>query len=166
MVDVTQYDSLIKQILVKLKIDRRQKEDMTQECYVALLENTAELESDPNLAEEICHKRVSGIIREQKQEGVRKKDHVYFVSADDPSVAARLARIGIENSGPISESELYAAIETLNPEDREVIKLIFIDGLTQLAAADKLKITARAVRWRSKRGIMELRQKFEVPDGH
>ena len=77
MVDVTQYDSLIKQILVKLKIDRRQKEDMTQECYVALLENTAKLESDPNLAEEICHKRVSGIIREQKQEGVRKKDHVY-----------------------------------------------------------------------------------------
>ena len=66
----------------------------------------------------------------------------------------------------IGYKEVGRFTKRLNPEDREVIKLIFIDGLTQLAAADKLKITARAVRWRSKRGIMELRQKFEVPDGH
>jgi RNA polymerase sigma factor (sigma-70 family) len=166
MTDITKYESVIKLVLkskigpVKIKLNRSQKEDLVQDCYVALLENQDKLmgPDDEEQAEEICRSKVRSVLGALGGDGVLIK----LVSADDPVVARHLEKVEKETGESTSESELYAAIESLNEEERTVIRVIFIDGLTQKKAAEKLGITLEAVRWRKKCGIMSLKKYFEV----
>ena len=163
MTDVTQYDSIIKTALRKKRVRKDQREDMSQECYVALLEREDGL--DPEIAGRICRTRIETILREQEQKRTKKENKVRFVSADLPSVVRLLSKIAVEQEGPISESELYQAIDSLDEIFRKVIRAVYIDGLTQAVAAEKLGIPLITLRRRVSRGIMELRRKFEVNDG-
>jgi RNA polymerase sigma factor (sigma-70 family) len=160
MIDVTQYESVIKTAIRQKRVRSNDREDLTQECYLALLERQEELEQDPGSAEKICRTRIDYLLGGQYQ--TKEEYRIRFVSADLPSVAHLLSKIESKNQGPINESELYEAIETLDPEDRDVIKAVYIDGLSTTASAKKLEITFEAARWRKNRGIIALRQKFEV----
>jgi RNA polymerase sigma factor (sigma-70 family) len=164
MSDITQYDPVIKQVLTKMKIKRDHREDMAQECYVALLENQDRLGGDDHLtvASGICQSTIYRILSALGQYDTKKENRIRFISSDIPAVAHSLSKIGIEDTGPVSESELYAAIETLNPEDGEAIKATFVNGLTQEKAAEKLNISRRTLCRRQNRGIIALRQKLEV----
>ena len=82
MTDVTQYDSIIKATLSKKRVKKDQREDMSQECYVALLEREKEL--NPDLAGKICRTRIETILREQEQKRTKKEYRIKFVSADLP----------------------------------------------------------------------------------
>jgi RNA polymerase sigma factor (sigma-70 family) len=168
MDDITKYDSLIKRTLgskigpVKLKLTRDQKKDLTQDCYLALLENQDRLEGPDHeeQAEKICRSRIVEIIQPRAREG----KGIRLVSADDPAVAKQVRDLVAPDDGQISESELHAAIETLDPEDREVIQQRFVWGLTQKQTCGKLNLTVEAVKWRQKRGIEMLKKYFEVND--
>jgi RNA polymerase sigma factor (sigma-70 family) len=162
MTDVTQYDSVIKTALRKKRVRKDQREDMSQECYVALLERKEEL--DPELAGKICRTRIETILREQEQKRTKKENKIRFVSADLPSVSRLLSKIAWEKEGPISESELYQAIDSLDESLREVIQTVYIVGLTQPAAAEKLGIPLITLRRRISRGIMDLRLTLGVED--
>jgi RNA polymerase sigma factor (sigma-70 family) len=166
MADVTQYAPVIKIALTsriglgKIRLNKTQKEDLTQDCYVALLENQDKLTGPDHedIALEICQKQVRNILRPWT--GYSKPPEL--VSADDPSMARHLERIAAEIEGEVSESELYQAIDSLPGEEQSVIRSLFIEGLTQAKTAEKLGISVDAMRWRQKCGIMKLRQKFEV----
>lgn len=163
MTDVTQYDSIIKTAIRKKRVRKDQREDMSQECYVALLEREREL--DPELAGKICRSRIETVLREQDQRQKKKENRIRFVSADLPSVSRLLSKIAEEQEGPVSESELQEAIESLEGLTRLIIKAVYISGLTQPVAAEKLGIPLRTLQRRINRGIIELRRKFEVSDG-
>lgn len=160
MTDVTQYDSIIKAALRKKRVRKDQREDMSQECYVALLEREDEL--DTELAGKICRTRIKAILREQEQDRTKKEKKIRFVSADLPSVSRLLSKIVSEQEGPISESELYQAIDSLDENYRKAILAVYIDGLTRVAAAEKLGIPLITLRRRINRGIMDLKLKFGV----
>lgn len=163
MTDVTQYDSIIKTALRKKRVRKDQREDMSQECYVALLEREDEL--NPELAGKICRTRIETVLRDQDQRQKKKENRVRFVSADLPSVSRLLSKIAEDQEGPISESELYEAIESLEDLTRLIIKSVYITGLTQPVVAEKLGIPLRTLQRRVSRGIMDLRLKLEVSDG-
>lgn len=154
MTDVTQYDSIIKTALRKKRVRKDQREDMSQECYVALLERKGEL--DPELAGKICRTRIGTLLQEQRRSKLR------FVSADQGSLSRLLSKIVAEPNGPTSESELYQAIDSLNENLQGIIRAVYIDGLTQPIAAKKLGIPLRTLKRRLSRGIIQLRLKFEV----
>ncbi len=158
--DVTQYQPVIEKTLSTMRVKHGQKQDMIQECYVALLEHKGELNND--LVASLCRTRARSLLIAQQQLKTPKEDRVRFVSADNPSIAKHLLKIGIVNEGETSESELYSAIESLPDEDRQVIKERFIEGLTQRQTCDKLNLTVEAVKWRQKRGIAALKKYFEV----
>lgn len=158
--DVTQYDSIIKTALRKKRVRRDQREDMSQECYVALLERETELDDD--LAGKICRTRIETILREQEQKRTKKENKIRFVSADLPSVSRLLSKIASEQE---SETELYEAIDSLDESTRAVIRAVYVEGLTQPVAAEKLGIPLRTLQRRISRGIMDLRLKLEVSDG-
>ena len=162
MTDVTQYESIIKTALSKKRVRRDQREDMSQECYVALLEREDELY--PELAGKICRTRIETILREQEQKRTKKENKIRFVSADLPSVSRLLSKIAAEQEGPVSETELYKAVDSLEESLRKVIQTVYVDGLTQPAAAEKLGIPLRTLQRRISRGIIELKLKFEVGD--
>lgn len=163
MTDVTQYDSIIKTALRKKRVRKDQREDMSQECYVALLERESEL--TPELAGKICRTRIKAIIREQEQGRTKKENKVRFVSADLPSVSRLLSKIEADQDGQVSESELHEAIESLEGLTRLIIKAVYISGFTQPVAAEKLGIPLRTLQRKISRGIMDLRLKLEVSDG-
>lgn len=162
--DVLKFQPVIEKVLASMRIKRGQKEDMTQECYVALLENQANISGDDDTesATRICRTRVMEILRTETQLGTPKETQIRFVSADVPSVANRLAKIEISTEGKISESELYAAVDSLNDEDREVIQARFIEGLTQQQSCGKLNLTLKALKWRQARGVAALKKYFEA----
>ncbi len=160
MTDITQYDSIIKTALSKKRVKKDQREDMSQECYVALLERENEL--NPDIAGKICRARIESVLREQEQRDTKKEKRIRFVSADLPSFSRILSKITQDQDGQISESELYRAVDGLDPKYRESILAVYVDGLTQKAAAEKLGITLWTLRWRINRGIIDLKSKFEV----
>lgn len=162
MTDVTQYESIIKAAIRKKRVKKDQREDMSQECYVALLEREDELENNPDLVGKICRTRIETLLRAQKQGQTKKENKIKFVSADLPSMSRILSKISLEQSGPISELELYRAVGSLNPKYREAIETVFVGGYARKAAAEKLGISVRSLRWKLFRGIMELKSKFEV----
>ncbi len=160
MTDVTQYDSVIKTALKKKRVRRDQLEDMSQECYVALLEREKEL--NPELAGKICRTRIETVLREQEQRQTKNENKIRFVSADHPYVIKLLEMLPEVKDEPISETELYAAINTLELLDAAAIRAVYLTGLTQKAASEKLGIPLRTLQRRINRGIMVLRRKFEV----
>jgi RNA polymerase sigma-70 factor, ECF subfamily len=165
--DITRYDSLIKSVLKSrigpIKIDRSQKEDLTQECYVALLENQDKLTAPDHEqhAEKICRAR---IVETMQPTYAQKSKKAFLVSSDDPQIARQIEKIPIPEQGPISESQLYEAVKSLSEDDRQVIQLRFIDGLTQQQTCGKLGLTVETVKWRQKRGIAALKKYFEVTE--
>ncbi len=76
-----------------------------------------------------------------------------------------LSKIEADQDGQISESELHQAIESLEGLTRLIIKAVYISGLTQPVAAEKLGIPLRTLQRKISRGIMDLRLKLEVSDG-
>lgn len=160
MTDVTQYDSIIKAALSRKRVRKDQREDMSQECYVALLEREKEL--NPELAGKICRTRIKAILREQDPEWIKKENRIRFVSADPPSVSRLLSKVAVEQQGPISETELYEAIHSLDESLREVILAVYVEGLTQTAAAEKLGIPRRTLQRKISRGIMKLKSRLEA----
>ena len=162
MTDVTQYDSIIKTALSRKRVRKDQREDMSQECYVALLEREKEL--DPELAGKICRTRIETILREQEQKRTKKENKIRFVSADLPSVSRLLSKIATEQEGPISETELYQAVDSLDENYRAAVREVYVNGLTQKDAAEKLEITIWSLRWKLSCGIMDLKLKLEVKD--
>jgi RNA polymerase sigma factor (sigma-70 family) len=160
MIDVTRYEPIVKQALKKKRVDPDQCEDMSQECYLALLERKVEL--SPEAAGKICRTRIQSILSSQRQLKVKKENRIRFVSADDPAISRILSKVAEEQQGPISESELYKAINELEDEYYAIIMLIFVEGLTQPKAAKLLGISRRTLQRKQKNGIMVLRSKFEV----
>jgi RNA polymerase sigma factor (sigma-70 family) len=163
-IDVTKYQPVISGVLAKLRTMRNQKDDLAQECYVALLERQSELGGADDLekAATICRAAVKAVRAAQNPPDVKKSNRIKFVSADNPNIARQVAKIAIPDAGEISESELYDAIETLDYPVRDVIRALFIGGFTRQRAAAVLGITEDAVRWRKKLGVEALRKYFEV----
>ena len=166
MIDVTKYEPVITKILSRLKAKIDQKEDLIQECYLALLERQHELGGvdDLDKATTICRTRVKAIRSARNQHDVKKENRIKHVSADDPNIARQLAKIAAPDEGEISELELHKAIATLEIGIREVIQATFVKGLTRQKAAAELGITEEAVRWRKQKGIESLKRYFEVEE--
>ena len=163
-IDVTKYEPVITKILSRLKAKRDQKEDLIQECYLALLERQSELGGSDDLdkAATICRTRAKEVRRARNQHDVKKENRIKHVSADDPNIARQLAKIAARDEGEISELELHEAISALDVKEQTVINALFVDGLTRQKAAEKLGLTEDAVRWGKKKGIEALKKYFEV----
>jgi len=164
MIDVTKYEPVIDKVLARSKGGPDQKNDLKQDCYVALLERLDELGGEDDLAraEAICKKVRHDERRARTQKDVKKENRIKFVSADNPNIARQLAKIAIPDHGEISELELHEAIATLEPPIQAVIRAYFVEGLSVPKAAGKLGVTEEAIRWRKKKGIEALKKYFEV----
>ena len=166
MDNVTRYQPVIANVLANMKINRSEREDMAQECYVALLESQeswADKADDLALIAAICRRRIVRIL-ESRAPSLGNGMNAKIVSADVPNIRHQLEKIPEIDSGEISESELHAAIGLLPEDDRQVIRARFIEGLTQQQTCGKLNLTVGEFKWRQKRGIDALKRFFEVGD--
>lgn len=172
-IDFTQYEPIIKSVLVHTKVPKNQREDMSQECYVALLEKRKHLEHGIELDQErpyvasICRSRIMDVKRrEGQQRGAYKTNpKLKFDSLTDPRTYWKASKIGIpviDEDPNASPEQMEAAILSLPFDDYRVIYELFVQGKTQEKVATELGISPRTVWTRSQRGIQGLKKYFGV----
>ena len=116
--EILKYEKVIQSVLSKLKVDKSQRQDMTQECYIALLEKQEQLTAvnegeDEAYAQRLCRNKVIDIWRRQQRE-------VRTDSLSNPRTQHKALKVGIPEEG-ITEEQLQQAIRTLPWDEYNVI---------------------------------------------
>lgn len=174
-VDILKYDPVIKRVLSNLKVRQQDWDDMTQECYTALLEKQKHLEKGIELGEDkryayvICVSRIRDIrkLDSQYRPSHKTKPEIHFDSLSDPKVYHRAMKVGSpeEEQPDATSEELEKAVLSLPFEEFRVIYELFVQNKTQEQVADDLGVNRRVVRLRMQSGIDLLKQYFEVSNG-
>ena len=156
VVDVLKFKSVIDDLLLKFRVPKPQQDDLTQECYLVLLEQDWTPKNDNGAyARIVCRNRLIDLFR--KQGAGIKAD-----SLDDPRNFAKAAKISQPEGSTVTEHQLNEAVCDLPYEDYQVIHEIYFEGHTEEQAADELGITLPAVKYRKRRSIKQLKTHFEV----
>ena len=163
--DVTVYKPIIKQVLSQLKVPRNQREDMEQECYVALLSRQKDLNHPDHEARAsvICRSRITDVRRKEGQFQTRYKSNpnIKFESLSDPRIMRLALEVEQTENTEIQDDKVWEAIDTLPEEYRETIHDVYVDGKTMKQVSKKLGISVEAVRWKRGRGVLLLKKYFE-----
>ena len=146
------YQPIVKKMLTELRVKRRDRDDIEQECYLCLLE-AADL--NEGTAQEICKRRINSYQVAQQREKVRgrkgKKDYA------EP----RAEILGMNGTG-VTDEQLGEALVKIPVYDQyQVIHSIFVDGKTEEKTAQDLGLTRNEVRGRKQKGIEFLRKYFQ-----
>lgn len=162
MTDITRYDTIIKQVLRELKVRGQQKEDYTQDCYLSLFQNQEKLDkiedADKNkFASTICRSTIIDKYRKEKLE-------VKTDSLSLPKINNKASKISIPDSG-ITEDQLQEAILLLPYDEYKIVHSLYVEGKTLAETAKDYEITIARVRTKAKRGIIALKNHFEVRNG-
>lgn len=151
--DVLKFKHVVESVVSSFKQIKGPKEDLVQECYLALLEVEWPETNEEKFAEKTCRARLNQI---QSKSRTPITD-----SLDDPRTFSRVARIP-ETGGLVTEHQLNEAVCDLPYEEYQVIHGVFYEGQTEEKTAHDLSITKRAVQWRKQKGIRKLKKHFEV----
>ena len=175
--DIFKYTPVIHDILVRMKTNKSQREDLTQECYLALLEHTKDLEkggdNDRNFAATICRSRVRQLLSKEKvgvKNYARIQDdppRIRFDSLSDPKTyrkSAKVPSLGELPDAGLLSMDLQAGISKLSGEEFSVISLL-LEGKTQEQIAEELGMTRVTVSRRIAAGVKNLRKYFGGKDG-
>jgi RNA polymerase sigma factor (sigma-70 family) len=157
--DVLKYESVIRDTMAKFKINRGQREDTRQECYLALLESTDKLDSLPEGADvtyamTICRNRIIDLWNLDKKK-------IQAESLDDPRNLDRASRIFSVPGMVVSDEQLEDAVHTLDFPDYQVIYSVYFEGKTEAFTAKELGLTKGTVNHRKERGVQALKKYFE-----
>jgi RNA polymerase sigma factor (sigma-70 family) len=168
--DLTKYEPVIKRVLAEMKVKRDQKEDLAQECRLALLTQAKPLSEAHNseaFAATICRHRLIDIWRHENQAGNEGQiPDVKFLSLSDPKVSSKVSKISALVLPTITDTQLYLAIAELPDQMRDVIGSLFVSGNTEEKTAENLGLTRQRVRTLKSKGIQSLKERFEVEDGN
>lgn len=156
--DILQYKPVVTRVLRKLRVSSQEREDMTQECYLVLLQIQNEIrEMDKDSAEKYafasCKNRLITL----------KTGEQRTLSMTTPQVEKEAMKVhSVEPEVP--EWEQYAdnlpkatILNMLPPAIRETVELVVESGLSQVAAAQKLGVTRETVNRRMKSAARYLR---------
>lgn len=159
-IDVLKYKPVILTVLSKLKVKNNQYEDLTQECYLALLENQHHVlkgilagEEDKYVAV-ICRSRILNLWNSPERK-------LETDSLDDPRFKHRFQKSHVFENEEVSE-DLKFGLETLQPGDREIVWSLFVKGDTIKDTAQNLGLTIQAVKSRRDRAVKKLKKFFEA----
>jgi RNA polymerase sigma factor (sigma-70 family) len=155
--DVLKFKPVIENVMTVMKVKKHQREDVSQECYIALLQASwpEDVRSENSFAAAICRAQVVDIYRAQGRT-------IPADSLDDPRNYSKAVKIEIPDGNSVTEHQLNEAVCDLPYEDYQVIHDIFYEGHTEEKTADDLGLTRNAVRHRKNRGIQQLKKHFEV----
>jgi RNA polymerase sigma factor (sigma-70 family) len=108
----------------------------------------------------VHHRAVDAVRREEAQR--RRSDDLtagFRDHADDPSEDILDAVVA-----PAERAAVRAALDALPPEQRDVLELMYFDGLTQTQVAEKTGAPLGTVKSRALLGMHRLRTDLERPD--
>ncbi|MCX6350853.1 MAG: RNA polymerase sigma factor [Bacteroidetes bacterium] len=151
------YAHALKGVLFKIVLSEETAEDLLQDTFVKIWNNFHSFDKRKgrlftwmlNIARNLAIDK----IRSPKYQAIQKTDDIDdYVYAIDKSEneSYQPEHIGVK-----------AVVETLKPELREVINLIYFLGYTQSEVAEKLDIPLGTVKTRIRSGVIEMRKYFK-----
>lgn len=155
--DVTKFKPVVDDLMRKFRISKDKRDDLSQECYVALLETKfpEDVRDENNYAATICRNRLIDIFRKQNIT-------VTPQSLDDPRNYSKATKIEQPGGSGVTEHQLNEAVCDLPYEDYQVVHSLYYEGNTEEKTATDLGLTRKTIRYRKQRGIEQLKEHFEV----
>jgi RNA polymerase sigma factor (sigma-70 family) len=164
MIDVLKFKPVIKDILSKTKTPPAKAEDLTQECYVALIEKSDLIEKARNpmgYAAAVCRHQIYQVWRRETDSRSADPTDLWFSSLSDQKVYQKVIKMACPKKD-VSDEELYDAISNLPLDESRAIYGIFVEGKTRQALAEELGFGVVKLGNQLKRGIDNLKKYFEV----
>jgi RNA polymerase sigma factor (sigma-70 family) len=164
MIDVLKFKPVIKNVLSKTKTPPSKAEDLTQECYLALIEKQDLIEKARNpegYAASVCRHRIYEVWRRETDSRSGDPTRLWFSSLSDPKVYRKVAKIACPKKD-VSDDELYEAILSLPLDESRAVYGIFVEGKTRIVLAEELGFGVVKLGNQLNRGIDNLKKHFEV----
>lgn len=162
--DVLKFKPVIKTVLSKTKTPPSKAEDLTQECYLALIEKQELIKKAKHpegLAATICRHRIYDLWRKETDSRGGDPTDLWFASLSDPKVYQKVIKIACP-SKDVSDVELYEAISNLPLDESRAVYGIFVEGKTRQDLAKELGFGVVKLGNQLERGIAKLKKYFEV----
>ena len=108
----------------------------------------------------LVHHRAVDTVRREERIRARQQRASNLEPAADEDPAE-----GVADAAEVAERrvEVRAALETLPPEQRQVLEMAYFDGLTQVQIADRLRIPLGTVKTRTLAAMRKLRRVLDRP---
>jgi RNA polymerase sigma-70 factor, ECF subfamily len=145
---------------VSLKVlgNAQEAEDLTQDIFVKLIEQTSYDPTRGSLRTFLMiltrSRAIDRLRSRQAAQKTKQRWQTDYASA--PSDAASAA--GAEFAKAEQTAQVRAAMAQLSVQQREVLQLAYYEGLTQAAIAERLGEPLGTVKARARRGLLKLRE--------
>ena len=163
-IDILQYKPVIAAVLARFNLPAKDREDLAQECYLALLEKQDHLAAGiqkgtgDQYASTICRTRVIDILRSQAK--TVKAD-----SLTEPRTKHKADKVAAPTKTKGPATEVHDAICSLSPKEAGVIYEHFVEGKTDVESAKEHGVRPRTLRYQRMKAVEKLKKYFEVEDG-
>jgi RNA polymerase sigma factor (sigma-70 family) len=152
-----QYGRLVFTIAVRILGNRQLAEDATQQTFLQAWKAAATFESDKDPAPWLATITRRVAIDMQRSEARRPATSLEVASADEPA----LVTLPPSAEAVWETWQVRTAIDSLQPDEREVIRLQHIEGHSQSEIAEKLGLAIGTVKSRSYRAHQHLANRLQ-----
>lgn len=150
------YSNLLYGIIVRIVADRREAENLLQDCFVKIWQNAARYNAEKG-------KLVTWLINIARNTAIDFTRSRYYSQKSKNQNIDHLVDTGTTSSAfnvPVDTLGLRQLVNTLSPACRQVIEWMYFEGYTQQEIADNFNIPLGTVKLRARTAMKELRQYF------
>ncbi len=158
---VDRYGGLVFTVALRIVGDTHRAEDITQHTFLQAWRNADRFEPGRDFAPwlaTIARRAAIDVVRQQQRRPTADLDEQALAVSDPRDIpdAADIERVWA----------VRAAIDTLATDQREVVRLHYLDGLTHQEIADKLDVPIGTVKSRLARAARRLANRLHRHDGN
>ena len=171
-VEILEYEPIIRAELTKFKVSKSHREDLTQECYLALWKAWGRIKElrakgeDKAYSAVLCRRQIIQVWRKENQVDHHNENgipDIQFKSLSDPRVWHKAIKLETLSNPLPTDAQLYEAILDLEEDEFMVIHL-FLEGYTQKRTAEVLNKTRWEIRRLRDEAVANLKKHFEVKE--
>jgi RNA polymerase sigma-70 factor, ECF subfamily len=153
------YSRLVYSLAFKILTNAEEAEDITQEIFVSLWQRDAYNPARGSLSSFLTTMTRSRSIDKLRSRGSRYRflQRWEGITRSETAMATPLEQVSMGERSQI----IWAALEKLPPNERQVLEIAYYEGLSQSEIAEQLNIPLGTVKTRSRQGLLKLRQALQ-----
>lgn len=156
------YANLLFGVIVRIVRDRKDAENLLQDCFVKIWQNAARYDAEKG-------KLVTWLINIARNTAIDFTRSKYFSQKIKNQTLDHLVDTGASSSAYQVSTDtmgLRQLVDKLSPACRQVIEWMYFEGYTQQEIADNFNIPLGTVKLRARTAMKALRQYFTDPHNH